>query len=364
MSRIVAALCVLLFAVTTALADGWPRTDPEKSGLELKRLAAMSEAITRGDFQKITSVVIARHGKIAFERYYDDGGADARRNTRSLTKTVTGMLIGIAIDQKKIPGVGTTIMTYLGDRGPFENPDPRKDKITVEDFLTMSSLLECDDSNSFSRGNEERMYLIEDWVKFALDLPIKGFSGWTDTPDKAKYGRAWSYCTAGATTLGAVLEMATSEKMPAFAQRTLFDPLGITDPQWQFSPLGLAMGGGGLGLRSLDLAKLGQLVLNGGTWQGRRIISSAWVAASVAPHAETDTGDGYGYLIWLQNFQNNGRTWHAYVMNGAGGNKVLVFPELDMVAVVTTTNFKVHDAHPLTAKLVTDYILAAVTTSR
>ncbi|MET0336219.1 MAG: serine hydrolase, partial [Caulobacter sp.] len=128
--------------------------------------AAMDAAIRAGQFQKITSVVVARRGQLVHEAYFDEGGAHARRNTRSVTKTVTAMLVGAAIARGDLK-VDAPVAPFVQGRKPFENPDPRKARITVEDFLTMSSLLECDDNNSFSRGNEERMYLIEDWAGFA-----------------------------------------------------------------------------------------------------------------------------------------------------------------------------------------------------
>jgi CubicO group peptidase (beta-lactamase class C family) len=355
----------VLASAAPALADpaasaDWETVTPAQAGLDPGKLDALSAAVRHGDFQKITSVLIVRHGKLAYEQYFDDGGVPALRNTRSATKTVTALLTGIAIDKGLIPSVSAPVLAYFPDK-TVENPDPRKAKITVEDFLTMSSLLECDDTSEFSRGNEERMYLVEDWVKFTFDLPIKGFASWTEPPAKAKYGRSFSYCTAGATTLGALLPRATKQPTPAFAETNLFAPLGIGPVEWQFLPTGEAMGGGGLGLRSRDLAKLGELYVDDGRWRGRQIVSQAWIKASLTPHAQIDDETDYGYLIWLKAFAAPGGKPHpAALMNGTGGNKVIILPDLDMVVVITTTNYHLRDAHPLAEKLLTDYVLAAV----
>jgi CubicO group peptidase (beta-lactamase class C family) len=362
MSRLAAWASLLLAGVAACAASGQelPVAEPAAAGLSGERLAQMESAIRAEDFKHVTSVLLARGGKLAFERYFDADGPEGLRNTRSATKTVAGMLVGIAIDRGLLSGVEARVLDFFPDRQPLQNPDPRKARITVEDFLTMSSLLECDDENQFSRGNEERMYLVEDWVKFTLDLPIRGFPEWVTKPADSPYRRSWSYCTAGATTLGPLLERATQQRVPDFARDTLFAPLGISRVQWQSQPLGAAMTGGGLSLRSRDLLKLAQLYLNGGTWNNRRVISAGWVARSVNPHARARDDTDYGYLWWLPTFHVDGRDFRCFAMYGTGGNKVYVFPQEELVAVVTTTNYRVPGAGALTDKLLTEHILPAL----
>lgn len=357
-------VCGILF-VTLALtakaqsSDGWVYANPDSIAMSSSDLKAADAAVRSGEFKQITSVVIARKGKLVFESYYEGGDASVLRNTRSATKSITGMLIGAAIDNKMLAGGDARVMPFFKEKR-FENPDPRKEKITVEDLLTMSSLLECDDENQFSRGNEERMYLIEDYVKFTLDLPIRGFPAWEQKPKDSPFGRSFSYCTAGVATLGAVLERATRMNVPAFADKYLFGPLGIEKAEWQITPSGIAMTGGGLGLRSRDYLKLGQLIANGGVWHGKRVLSEKWVKTSIEPKVQANDSNNYGYLLWLKTFKSGGRDFPAVLMQGAGGNKVAIFPAQEMVVVITTTNFNVRGSHELTDKLLTDHILAAI----
>jgi CubicO group peptidase (beta-lactamase class C family) len=324
------------------------------------RYDAMDAAIRKGDFKQITSVVISRDGKILHEAYFNGADATTLHNTRSCTKTITGALVGIAIERGLLAGIQAPILPFFPDRQPLQNPDPRKAKITIEDFLTMSSLLECDDWNEYSRGNEERMYLVEDWVRFTLDLPIKGFPAWAKKPADSPYGRSFSYCTAGVATLGAVLERAVKKPVPDFAKEALFGPIGIEKADWQLTPLGTAMTGGGLGLTSRDLVKFGQLYANGGSWNGKQIVPAAWARASVEPHARIDETWDYGYLWWLRTYKSGERSFRSFSMSGTGGNRVAVFPDQNVVVVITTTNFNERKPHDITDRLLTEQVLAGL----
>jgi CubicO group peptidase (beta-lactamase class C family) len=344
----------------TQAANEWSVSSPTSEGLSPAALVAMEKAINAGEFKKIGSVLVARHGKLVYEKYFD-GDASTLRDTRSATKSITDILVGVAIGEKKLSGVDARVLTLLPERARrIQNPDPRKDKITVEDFLTMSSPLECDDWNDASRGNEERMYLVEDWAQFILDLPVRGRMRVGEKLELPPYGRYFSYCTGGVFTLSEVLEKATGVRTDRFAQQKLFGPLGISDAVWVYSPLDIPQTGGGLRLTSRDLLKIAELYRGGGQWRGKRIVDEAWVKASTQPHARVDDDTEYGYLWWLKSFKSGEKTYPAYFMSGNGGNKDMVFPGLDMSVVLTSTNFNTKGMHQQTEQLLTDYILRAV----
>jgi len=319
----------------------------------------MESAIRAGEFKKIGSVVAARHGKLVYEGYFD-GDASTLRDTRSATKSITDILVGIAIGGKKL-SLDSRVLTLLPERTHrMQNPDPRKEKITVEDFLTMSSPLECDDWNDASRGNEERMYLIEDWAQFILDLPVRGRMHVGEQAEAPKYGRNFSYCTGGVFVLSEVLQKATGQRTDDYARQKLFGPLGITDAQWVYSPINVPQTGGGLRLTSRDLLKIAELYRTGGDWHGSRIVDKDWVKRSTEPRAQIDDQTEYGYLWWLKSFKSGGKDYPAFFMSGNGGNKVAVFPGLDLTVVITSTNYGTRGMHEQTEKLLTDYVLPAV----
>ena len=280
-----------------------------------------------GAYGDITSVVVSRGGEVVVEEYLE-GDAGTPRNTRSCTKTVAGMLIGIAIERGIVAGVDTALADVLGEAAP---------PVALRDLLTMSSCLDCDDWDEASPGNEGLMYPRQDWLGFALGLPLRE-------------ERTFSYCTAGVVALGIALERAVGEPLPVFARRELFDPLGVDRAEWQQTPLGRTSAAGGLLLTSRALLALGELYLHGGSG----LVPAAWVEESLRPHARIDSAMEYGYLWWLRRYAGE----RCFFMTGMGGNRVHVFPDSDRVAVITTTNFGRRDAHALSDRLVVEQILA------
>ena len=226
-------------------------------------------------YGEITSVVVFRGGEVVCEEYLE-GDPDTLRNTRSCTKTVAGMLLGIAIERGIVPGVETPLADLIGEPAP---------PVTLRDLLTMSSCLECNDWDGDSPGNEELMYPREDWLAFALGLPLRA-------------ERTFSYCTAGVVALGIALERAIGEPLFAFARRELFEPLGIERAEWQQTPQDQTSTAGGLLLTSRELVRLGQVYLDG----GRGLVPRAWVEESIRPHARIDDETEYGYLWWLRTY--------------------------------------------------------------
>jgi CubicO group peptidase (beta-lactamase class C family) len=284
------------------------------------------------EFGDITSVTVSRGGGIILEQHFD-GDANALRNTRSCTKTIVGSLLGIAIARGLVPGVDAWVTQLLGR----ETGDAEKDSITLRDLLTMSSCLDCNDWDAASPGNEELMYPSDDWVGFGLGLPLRD-------------QRGFSYCTAGVVCLGVALERALGEPLPDFAERELFAPLGIDRWHWPKTPRGESSAAGGLELTSRALHDLGRAHLISG------LVPSAWVADAMAAHVRIDAATEYGYLWWIRALGGE----HSVYMTGTGGNRVHLFPELDAVIVITTTNFGRRDAHALSDRLLVERLLPLV----
>lgn len=302
-------------------------------------------AVNNGDYGTVTSIMILQDGQVLYEGYFNGSDSDTLHNTRSVTKTITGMAVGAAVSDGVLK-LSDPAARFFPELAPFAAPDPRKLSITIEDLLTMSGPLECDDWNQISRGNEERMYIVEDWNRFFWDLPMRGFPAWATPPEQSPYGRAFSYCSAGVQVLGTIVERATEQPMTKYAEENLFAPLGISDFEWQFNGKGQPHLGGGLLLQTEGLAKFGELQRLSGTFGGVEVYGGDWAEQSVTPKADIpDTPFEYGYLWWLMPYEVDGQSYTAAAMTGNGGNRVYVLPDHALTVVFTNTDFNTRNMH-------------------
>lgn len=321
-------------------------------------LKQMTDSILSGKYEEITSVLVAIDGELIYENYFNDHGPESKHNVRSGTKTMAMILVGLAIKKGHIESVKDPIMKYLKHKRPVLNPDDRKEAITIEDLLTMSSCLECNDDEQHSRGNEMRMYFIEDWTKFYLDLPIKAYP-WGPTPETAEYGRVFSYCTAGAACLSEIVQSAVGMSSADFLAQEVLEPLGITDYEFHYNPEGTLNTAGGSEYRSRDFMKIIQMLADDGSYDGNQILSTEWIQKATSPKANAWEGMNYGYLLWLKEFGKE-KPVASYAMAGNGGQKILCIPELNLTVVLTTTNYNNRRAHGYTDELLDQYIVPAV----
>jgi CubicO group peptidase (beta-lactamase class C family) len=336
-------------------AGEWLVASPASVGADPAPLARLAEGYERGEFPKTTSVLVIYQGKLIFERYFGDGGVDVLNNTRSATKSITALAVGQAIGEHAIASVDAPAFSYLADMAPFANDSALKQAITVEDLLTMSSALACDDNVDASTGNEDRMHEQTDWTRWAVDLPT------TPNYRRDAAGRGpFAYCTTGAVLLGQIVQRATRTPVDRFVESRLFAPLGISKWEWSHSPKGEVMTGGGLLLRSRDLAKLAWMLVDDGRWNGRPIVSPDWIRAAMTAHRQANPQQGYGYLFWQRVYATPCGARTGWYMAGNGGNAIVVLKELDAAVVVTRENYNTHGMHQQTVDLLERYVLPAL----
>ncbi|MEO1731949.1 MAG: serine hydrolase [Pseudomonadota bacterium] len=285
----------------------------------------MVSKLENGDFPGITSVLLVHKNELVLERYLEGTQRDDLQNMRSASKTITSALVGIALDRGELSSVNQQVLPMFPEYvEAAARSDPRKGEITLAHLMSMTSGV---------RGNEDAMYPTDDWVGFYFDQPLF-----------ADPGKRFSYATSGAVVLGSVVTRASKLRIPDFANRYLFERLGIRSYRWPISnslgSQGLAMTGGGLHLRPRDMAKFGQLFLNRGVWKGQRIVSEEWVERSTTKHATSDLyGEDYGYFWRMLDRQSPRGDVKSFEAWGNGGQFIMVFPELDLVAVFTGTNY-------------------------
>ena len=279
--------------------------------------------IANGTYPGVHSVLLYQGGKLVMEEYFYGYSVERQQQLRSATKSVVSALAGIAIDQGALT-LGTRALNVL-KLAKFANPDPRKMQITVRDLLTMSSGLACNDHSDDSPGRETLLDDKPDWIQAMFDLPQ------INDPGKAAF-----YCSGGVAIVGRVVEKRTNSYLPDYADRYLLRPLGIrsTDWTWNYDLTANDKEFAQIRMRPRDMLKLGILYLDEGTWQGRRLISKRWVAASLSAQSTVDNTE-YGYFWWRPWLNVNGARVFVSAAQGNGGQKIYILPAYHLVAVFT-----------------------------
>ncbi|WP_271603483.1 serine hydrolase domain-containing protein [Bradyrhizobium sp. CCBAU 45384] len=278
--------------------DGWAMSAPDKQGLNAALLCAMDEGIRGGKLANVDDIIVIRRGVLVYESYYDyphqlNYDATTRHNGYSMTKSVVSLLVGIAMDRGLIKDLDAPIASYLPDDASLRGSD--NDRITLRHLLTMSAGL-----------------------------------GFERAP-----GVSFQYNNAETELIGTILKKVTGKGVDVLARENIFAPLGIEDVAWYKHPVnGLPTSSSGLSLRPRDWAKIGQLVLNRGAWNGRQIVSASWIDQSTAAHIETDKAAfSYGYQWWVGHSPDKDGAIQWAAALGFNSQKTIIIPALDMVVV-------------------------------
>jgi len=348
---------MFLLLASGFLACGWAsaREPPGMRRLDDKPLAELTVAIASGRYPSTTSVLVVLDGKLGFERYFGAGSREFLNNTRSATKFLTTLALGAAIADGAIPSEHAAAFPYLADLKPFQNDTPAKNSITLQDMLTMSSALACDDNDDDSPGNEDVMHSKTNWTRWAVDLPTSG--GYTR--DASGFG-PWRYCTANAFLVGQIVQRATRTPVDRYTEDKILRPLGVAKWNWPYSPAHEAMTGGGLELRSRDLANLAWMVTDDGRWNGVQVLRKDWIDAALTIRRASRPDQNYGYFIFQGSYPTACGTQPVWYMAGNGGSQIVILRDRRAAVVVTRTAFNVRGTSLQTAEMLEKYILPAL----
>jgi CubicO group peptidase (beta-lactamase class C family) len=355
--------------------DGWRTARARDVGLDEAAVTRAVQRVIDGDpFDRapslIHSMLIARRGRLVVEEYFFGHDRDTPHDLRSAGKTFASVMMGAAMRNGVEIRPETRAYSLLAGMGPFANPDPRKDRITLAHLMTHSAGLACDDNaeNPISPGNEDMMQEQREqpnWWKYTLDLPMA-----------YEPGTHYAYCSGNLNLMGAALTTATHTWLPEYFDRAIARPLQFGSRYWNLMPTGEGYLGGGARLLPRDLLKVGQVYLDGGVWRGRRIVDAAWVTESTSPRMQITPettgldeetfsnyyGGGADGLAWHSwSLSANERTYSGYAASGNGGQLLIVLPELEMVIVFTGGNYRqggIWTRWP--QQLVADEIIAAM----
>lgn len=312
--------------------QGWPTSTPEEQGLDGAQLVAMIESVRARDLN-FHSILVIRNGVIVSETYFGSYDATQRHEIYSVTKSFTATLVGIALEQGMIQSIDQKVLDFFPNVS-FQNLDERKQTMTLENVLTMASGLEWQDTDA----NFGALYRSDDWAASMLDRTME-----------AAPGERWNYCSGCSHLLTTVLQRQAGMSVLEFAEKNLFEPLGIKNYNWDTDSQGIPIGGWSLQMAPMDMAKLGYLYLHAGQWEGNQVVPAEWIREVIRPRFDTDSLEGlrYGYHWWIY------PRYGAYAALGRAGQTVFVVPDQDLI-VVTTAEMS---GHAEVFRLIEEYIL-------
>jgi CubicO group peptidase (beta-lactamase class C family) len=302
--------------------EAWPRSTPSAQALDPGPLNRLVTTIRKNErIRNIHSLLIVRNGYLVVEEYFDGHEADELHTLQSVSKSFTSALVGIAIDRGKLEGVNEKVLTFFPELADqLENVDARKRAMTLEDLLTMQSGTDYHERGS-SSPHSRLNRLSQGWTRFILDRPM------IDDP-----GTTFRYDSGAVILTSAIIKARYGVHADVFADRHLFGPLGISKRRWFRNDEAHPHTGGGLDLRSRDMARFGLLYLRGGRWKDKQVVPGSWVRRSLEQHVTFDEPHGgsigYGYWWWMMPDK-------VYAACGFMGQYIFLVPEHDMVVVVT-----------------------------
>jgi CubicO group peptidase (beta-lactamase class C family) len=350
MSRLRRTTCALaLFVpflfpgITPAQAKGfeWQTVEPEAVGLNREPLDQLADRIRAHPEHNVHSILLVKDGYLAFEAYFSgadqDWGRDlgtvnfdrdTRHDLRSVSKSVTSALVGVAISEGKIPGLDATVPELFPEHADHIAPDKRA--LTLKHILTMSAGLDWFEPPDYTNpGNDEiRLTGSPDPVAFVLGRSF------ANAP-----GEVFQYNGGLPTLLGYLLEEAYQKRGDVIVSEKLFEPLGIEGFDFRANNSGLLAYASGIRLTPRDLARVGLLYLNQGNWQGRQLLPAQWVSDSLTPHIETDLTPGYGYQWWVHRFESPASSMWVPSAVGNGGQRIFLLQPLNMAVIITAGNY-------------------------
>jgi len=338
LNRHVISWCILIcftcgFYTTTLFAspDYWPTnawrsSTPEEQGMDSGKLIEMMEMVRDEDYA-IDNITIIRNGYLVTDAYLYPFQKNTKHVIHSNTKSITSALVGIALDKGYIKSVNQPVLEFFPEK-TIANLNEQKRSIALEHLLTMTSGLDTKDSYLYKWVGLGEMMRSEDWAQYVLDLPM------AQAP-----GKHFEYSNGVSYLLSAIIQKATKMSALEFARKHLFGPLGITDVKWRTSPQGVNTGWGDMMLTPHDMAKIGLLYLNKGTWNGQQIIPKSWVERITIDYTLTDIEgplSAHSYLWWVavdQKSRDLGFPEGTYFAAGGFGQFVLVVPAWNTVFV-------------------------------